>query len=338
MTTSSASDYDVDLSDEDRVELLRTMRRIREFESVMQDRFADAEVPGFLHLYIGQEAIATGVCHALAERDYLTSTHRGHGHCIARGLDTDRMAAELYGKETGYCEGKGGSMHIADVEAGMLGANGIVAGGIPIAAGAAVSAQMRDTDEVAVSFFGDGALSEGAFHESFNLAGTWNLPLIGIIENNQYGEMTGLDEQHPAAALDDLTIYGEPYGVARDRVDGMDVEAVYGAAKAAVERARTGGGPSLVECVGYRFEGHHEGDSEFYREEGELEEWKGKDPLLTYPETLVEEGVITEEEYVDIEQEIEVEIEDAIEFARESDLPDPQEAYEGLYADGGGRA
>jgi TPP-dependent pyruvate/acetoin dehydrogenase alpha subunit len=338
MTTSSASDYDVDLSEEERVELLRTMRRIREFESVMQDRFADAEVPGFLHLYIGQEAIATGVCHALAERDYLTSTHRGHGHCIARGLDTDRMAAELYGKETGYCEGKGGSMHIADVEAGMLGANGIVAGGIPIAAGAAVSAQMRDTDEVAVSFFGDGALSEGAFHESFNLAGTWNLPLIGIIENNQYGEMTGLDEQHPGAALDDLTVYGEPYGAARDRVDGMDVEAVYGAAKEAVERGRAGGGPSLVECVGYRFEGHHEGDSEFYRPEGEFEEWKQRDPLLTYPEKLVAEGVITEAEYVDIEQEIEAEIEEAIEFARESDLPDPQEAYEGLSADGGGRA
>ncbi len=338
MSIRSASDYDVDLPDEERVELLRTMRRIREFESVMQDRFADAEVPGFLHLYIGQEAIATGVCHALAERDYLTSTHRGHGHCIARGLDTDRMAAELYGKETGYCEGKGGSMHIADVEAGMLGANGIVAGGIPIAAGAAVSAQMRDTDEVAVSFFGDGALSEGAFHESFNLAGTWNLPLVGIIENNQYGEMTGLDEQHPEAATDDLTVYGEPYGAARDRVDGMDVEAVYGAAKQAVRRARDGGGPSLVECVGYRFEGHHEGDSEFYRPDGELEEWKQRDPLLTYPEKLVEGGVITEEEYVDIEQEIEREIEEAIEFARESDLPDPQEAYEGLYAEGGGEA
>ena len=335
---NSAGEYDLELSDEDRIGLLRTMRRIREFESTVQNKFADAEIPGFLHLYIGQEAIAAGVCHALDERDHLTSTHRGHGHCIARGLATDRMAAELYGKETGYCRGKGGSMHIADVEAGMLGANGIVAGGIPIACGAAVSAQMRDSDEVAVSFFGDGALSEGAFHESFNLAGTWNLPLVGVIENNQYGEMTGLDEQHPPAALDDLTIYGEPYGAARDRVDGMDVEAVYGAAKQAVERGRTGGGPSLVECVAYRFEGHHEGDSQFYRDEGEYDEWKQKDPLVTYPEKLIDEGVITEEEYAEMEAGIETEIEEAIEFARESDLPDPSEAYEGLYSEGGGHA
>jgi len=334
----TASEYDVDLSDEERVALLRTMRRIREFESVVQNRFADAEIPGFLHLYIGQEAIAAGVCQALTDHDSLTSTHRGHGHCIARGLETDRMAAELYGKESGYCRGKGGSMHIADVEAGMLGANGIVAGGIPIAAGAAVSSQMRDTDEVAVSFFGDGALSEGAFHESFNLAGTWNLPLVGIVENNQYGEMTGLDEQHPEAAVDDLTIYGEPYGLARDRVDGMDVEAVYGAAAAAVERGRTGGGPSLLECVAYRFEGHHEGDSEFYRDDGELQRWRERDPLRTYPEKLNEEGVLTEAEYAEIEAEIEAEIQDAIEFARRSDRPDPEEAYRGLYSEGGERA
>jgi len=327
-----------DIDDGERIDMLRTMRRIREFESTIQHRFADAEVPGFLHLYVGQEAIATGVCQALAERDYLTSTHRGHGHCIARGLDTDRMAAELYGKETGYCNGKGGSMHIADVEAGMLGANGIVAGGVPIACGAATSARMRDTDEVAVSFFGDGALSEGAFHEAFNLAGTWELPLVGIIENNQYGEMTGLDEQHPEVALDDLTVYGEPYGVARERVDGMDVEAVYRAAAEAIERGRAGGGPSLVECVAYRFEGHHEGDSEFYREDGELDEWTERDPLETYPRKLVDEGVLTEADYEQMEAEIEDEIEDAIEFARESDFPEPAAAYEGLYSDGGERA
>ena len=327
-----------DIDDGERIDMLRTMRRIREFESTIQHRFADAEVPGFLHLYVGQEAIATGVCQALAERDYLTSTHRGHGHCIARGLDTDRMAAELYGKETGYCNGKGGSMHIADVEAGMLGANGIVAGGVPIACGAATSARMRDTDEVAVSFFGDGALSEGAFHEAFNLAGTWELPLVGIIENNQYGEMTGLDEQHPEVSLDDLTVYGEPYGVARERVDGMDVEAVYRAAAEAIERGRAGGGPSLVECVAYRFEGHHEGDSEFYREDGELDEWTERDPLETYPRKLVDEGVLTEADYEQMEAEIEDEIEDAIEFARESDFPEPTAAYEGLYSDGGERA
>ncbi|PSP83969.1 ABC transporter substrate-binding protein [Halobacteriales archaeon QS_1_68_17] len=332
---SPADEAKREIPADERIEMLRTMRRIREFESVVQNKFADAEIPGFLHLYIGQEAIATGVCHALEEKDYLTSTHRGHGHCIARGLDTDRMAAELYGKETGYCNGKGGSMHIADVEAGMLGANGIVAGGIPIATGAALSAKMRDTDEVAVSFFGDGALSEGAFHESFNQAAIWELPLIGVIENNQYGEMTGLDEQHPPSTLDDLTIYGEPYGVHRERIDGMDVEEVYRTAMEAVERARNGGGPTLIECVAYRFEGHHEGDSQFYRPEGELDEWKQRDPLLTYPEKLVDEGVITEAEYVDMEEGIETEIQEAIEFARESPLPDPEQAYEGLYAEGG---
>jgi pyruvate dehydrogenase E1 component alpha subunit len=323
------------LDDGERIELLRTMRRIREFETVVKHRFADAEIPGFLHLYVGQEAIAAGVCGALEDRDYLTSTHRGHGHCIARGLDPDRMAAELYGKATGYCDGKGGSMHIADVEAGMLGANGIVAGGIPIACGAAASAQMRGTDQVAVSFFGDGALSEGAFHEAFNLAGTWEIPLIGVVENNLYGEMTGLDEQHPAAALDDLTVYGEPYGAAREQVDGMDVEAVYRAAQRAIERGRTGGGPSLIECVAYRFEGHHEGDSQFYRDEEEVAEWRERDPLRTYPRKLIDEGVITEAEYEEMEREVEAEIEAAIEFARESDQPDPAAAYEGLYSDGG---
>ena len=316
----------------ERIELLRTMRRIREFESQMQRLFADGELPGFLHLYIGEEAIATGACAALDD-DFITSTHRGHGHCIAMGLETDRMAAELYGKADGYCNGKGGSMHIADVDAGMLGANGIVAAGVPIACGAALSAQMRGTDQVAMSFFGDGALSQGAFHEAFNLAGVWDLPLVGIVENNQYGEMSGVDEHHPAESLDDLTVYGEPYGVARERVDGMDVEAVRRAAQDAVERARDGGGPSIIECDAYRFEGHHEGDTQFYRNDEELDEWRERDPLRTYPERLIDEGVLTEAEYEEMEAEIEAEIRAAIEFARESELPDPESAYEGLYAE-----
>ncbi|WP_165875230.1 alpha-ketoacid dehydrogenase subunit alpha/beta [Natrarchaeobius chitinivorans] len=330
---SSQEEQQSDLDDQDRIELLRTMRRIREFESEMQVRFADGEVPGFLHLYIGEEAIAVGVEQALTENDYITSTHRGHGHCIARGLETDRMAAELYGKETGYCNGKGGSMHIADVDAGMLGANGIVAGGIPIATGAALSSKMRDSNEVAVSYFGDGALSQGAFHEAFNLAGLWNLPLVGIIENNQYGEMTGIEDHHPAESVDDLTVYGEPYGVNRVQVDGMDVEAVYSAASEAVERARAGKGPSLIECIAYRFEGHHEGDSEFYRDEDELNEWRQKDPIRTYPQELIDRSVLTESEYEEIEREIEAEIQDAVDFARQSDQPAPEAAYNGLYSD-----
>lgn len=324
-----------ELSDEVRLEMLRTVFRIREFETKMQHMFADGEIPGFLHLYIGQEAVATGVCQALSDEDYLTSTHRGHGHCVARGLDTDRMAAELYGRETGYCKGKGGSMHIADVTAGMLGANGIVAGGVPIACGAALSAKMRGTDQVAVSFFGDGALSQGAFHEAFNYAGTRTLPLIGVIENNRYGEMSGLEEQHPPVAHDDLTVYGEPYGATCQQVDGMDVEAVYHAAREAVERARDGGGPELLECLTYRFAGHHEGDSKFYRTKDEEAEWRARDPVVTYPETLVDEGVVTQSEVDEIRAEIQAEIQAAVEFARESEFPEPEAAYEGLYADGG---
>lgn len=309
------------------------MLRIREFETEMRHKFADGEIPGFLHLYIGQEAVATGVCQALNEDDYLTSTHRGHGHCVARGLDTDKMAAELYGRETGYCNGKGGSMHIADVTAGMLGANGIVAGGIPIATGAALSAKMRGTDQVAVPFFGDGAPSQGAFHESFNFAGTRELPLVGIIENNQYGEMSGIEEQHPEITLDDMTIYGEPYGADRYQVDGMDVEEVYAAATDAIENARDGGGPALVECLTYRFVGHHEGDSKFYRSDEEEAEWEARDPVERYPETLIDEGVLSEDEFAEIQEEIEQEIADAIEFARESPFPEPSAAYEGLYSD-----
>lgn len=327
-----------DIDDAVRIEMLRTMLRIRRFETTMRHMFADGEIPGFLHLYIGQEAVATGVCQALDEDDYLTSTHRGHGHCIARGLDTKKMAAELYGRATGYCDGKGGSMHIADVTAGMLGANGIVAGGIPIATGAALSAKMRDSDQVSVPFFGDGAPSQGAFHESFNFAGTRQLPLVGVIENNLYGEMSGIEEQHPPATHDDLTLYGEPYGADRYQVNGMDVEEVYSAAMDAVESARAGGGPALIECLTYRFVGHHEGDSKFYRTDEEEEQWKAKDPIERYPETLVEEGVLTEAEVEEIDQEIDREIDEAVEYARESPFPEPSAAYEGLYSSESERA
>jgi pyruvate dehydrogenase E1 component alpha subunit len=315
-------------------EMLQTMTRIREFESTARDLFADGEIPGFLHLYIGEEAIATGVCQALSADDYITSTHRGHGHCLARGLDPEPMMAELYGKATGYCDGKGGSMHIADVDSGMLGANGIVGAGIPIAGGAALSSSMSGCDHVAVAFFGDGALSQGAFHETMNYAAIHDLPLIGVIENNQYGEMSGLEEHHPESSLDDLTVFGEPYGVTREQVDGMDPEAVYGAASAAVERARGGDGPTLIECITYRFEGHHEGDTEFYRDGDEIDEWRARDPLVTYPEKLIEAGVVTEAEYEEMESAVEAEIREAVTYARESPLPEPETAYRGLYEEG----
>lgn len=318
-------------------QMLRTMLRIREFESVTKQRFADGEIPGFVHLYMGEEAVATGVCQALGEDDYIASTHRGHGHCIARGLDPKRMMAELYGKRTGYCNGKGGSMHIADVDAGMLGANGIVAGGIPIAAGAALTAEMTDSDHVSVAFAGDAATGQGAFHETFNLAGIWDLPFVGVIENNQYGEMSGLEEHHPESAVDDLTVYGEPYGVTREQVDGMDVEAVYEAACEAVARARNGEGATLIECETYRFEGHHEGDTEFYRDEDEIDEWRQRDPVQTYPRALIEDGRLSEDELEEMRAEIEAEIDEAVEFAHDSPLPDPEEAYEGVYVEEVGR-
>lgn len=314
-------------------EILRRMVTIREFDETASELFADGEIPGFVHLYLGEEAVGVGACAALEENDYIASTHRGHGHGLARGLDPKRMAAELYGKETGYCAGKGGSMHIADVEAGMLGANGIVGAGIPIAGGAALSAKLRDTDQVAVAFFGDGALSQGAFHETMNQAAIWDLPLIGVIENNQYGEMSGLDDHHPASSLDDLTVFGEPYGLARAHVDGMDVETVHETARDAVERARSGGGPTLIEAITYRFEGHHEGDDEFYRDGEEVERWREQDPLRTYPRTLIDEGVVSEADWESMQEGIAEEIREAIEFARESDYPEPDAAYEGLFAE-----
>jgi pyruvate dehydrogenase E1 component alpha subunit len=316
---------------ETRLGMLRTMERIRAFESRVRTLFADGEMPGFVHLYIGEEAIAAGVCAALEDDDYITSTHRGHGHCLAKGHDPAPMMAELYGKETGYCGGKGGSMHIADPELGNLGANGIVGAGIPIGAGAALSSQLRDAGEVCASFFGDGATAQGSFHESFNLASLWDLPFVGVVENNQYGEMSSIREQQ---SIEDLAQRAASYDIPGVHADGMDPDDVFTAASEAVERARGGEGPTLLVCETYRFEGHHEGDSEFYRDEEELSEWRARDPLRTYPERLVDEDVITGSEYEDLRAEVETEIDEAVAFARESDLPDPEAAYENLYAEG----
>lgn len=329
MTTPPPPDGGLD--ETGRVDLLRTMQRIRAFESRVETLFADGEIPGFVHLYIGEEAIAAGVCAALTPDDYITSTHRGHGHCIAKGHDLDRMMAELYGKQTGYCGGKGGSMHIASPHLNNLGANGIVGAGIPIGAGAALSSHLRGTDQVAVSFFGDGALAQGAFHEAMNLAALWDLPFIGVVENNQYGEMSSLEEQQAVTTLADrATSYGIP-GV---DVDGMDVEAVYHATSDAVERARAGEGPSLLVCETYRFKGHHQGDTEFYRTEDDIKPWRERDPLRTYPDHLISEDVITPDEWSAIEAEIEAKVDDAVAYARDSPFPDPQAAYDNVYAEG----
>lgn len=331
MSKTRSNDRSVSIDPGDKIEMLRTMERIRAFESRIQTLFADGEMPGFVHLYIGEEAIASGVCQALDDDDYVTSTHRGHGHCIAKGHEFDRMMAELYGKETGYCGGKGGSMHIASPDLGNLGANGIVGAGIPIGVGAALSSHLRGADEVAVSFFGDGATAQGAFHEALNLAALWDLPFIAVVENNQYGEMSSMEEQQ---SILDLTQRAASYGIPGIDVDGMDVEDVYAATTAAAEAARAGEGPTLLVCETYRFEGHHEGDTEFYRGEEEIDEWRTRDPLLTYPEQLTEDGVLTEEELEDMRAEIQAELDAAVEFARDSPLPAPEQAYENLYAEG----
>ena len=252
-----------------------------------------------MHLSIGQEASPTGVCMALTLRDQITSTHRGHGHCIAKGADLTRMIAELLGKEIGYCGGRGGSMHIADVETGNLGANGIVAGGIPIATGAALASKLQKKGTVAVSFFGDGALNEGAFHEAANMAAIWKLPVVFVCENNKYGMSNSTEK---AFALENLADRGLGYGIPGVTVDGNDVVAVYEAAERAVQTARTGGGPTLIECVTYRWKGHSRSDKNLYRTKEEIEEWKTKEPIAKFMSLLHEKTLLTQEEMDAIQQ------------------------------------
>ncbi|QXJ21161.1 2-oxoisovalerate dehydrogenase [Actinomadura graeca] len=263
------------MKDDRATRLYRTMALIRGFETAAARLLRAGELSGNLHLSLGQEAVAAGVCDVLAPSDTITTTHRGHGHCLAKGGDPRRMFAELTGRVTGYCKGRAGSMHIADPGSGILGATAIVGGGLPIAVGAAWSAQVRGTDEVAVAFFGDGAVAEGAFHESLNLAALWRLPVVFVCENNQYAELLPTD-MHLAAEPYRLA---EPYGIPGVRVDGNDALAVRAAAEAAVGRARSGAGPTLLECVTYRTSGHYEGDPQRYRDRAEVEEWRRRDPL-----------------------------------------------------------
>ncbi len=311
------------------INMYRGMLRIRVFEDRVYKEFAAGKIGGFVHLYAGEEAIATGACATLRTDDYITSTHRGHGHVIAKGGKTDRMMAELYGKKTGYNKGKGGSMHIADPDIGVLGASGIVAAAIPIAGGAALSAKMRGTDQVAVCFFGDGACNTSRFHEGVNLASIWKLPIIYVIENNMYAEMTPISY---AANIPNLADRAAAYGIPGKTVDGNDVLAVYEAVGEAVARARKGEGPTLVECKTCRRYGHYEGDTDTYRTEQERRECHKRDPIPRFRKKLVEMGVLTEKEADKIEQEINEEIEEAAKFAEESPLPAPEETLEDVYA------
>jgi len=311
------------------IEMYKRMELIRHFEYTVNELYARGKIFGALHLYAGEEAVAVGVCANLRPDDYAVSTHRGHGHCIAKGADVKRLMAELFGRSTGVCKGKGGSMHLADVSVGMLGASGIVGGGIPLAAGAGLSAKYRGTDQVAVGFFGDGASNQGVFHESLNLASIWDLPVIYVCENNQYAESTAVSA---AMRVKNVADRAAAYAMPGKVVDGMDVIAVHEAAKQAVERARQGEGPTLIECKTYRFEGHEMGDAhDLYRSKEEVEQWKKRCPIRRLRQMLISSGGLTEREAEKMEQEVKKQIEDAIKFADESPYPDPEEALRDVF-------
>ncbi|MEW6660840.1 MAG: pyruvate dehydrogenase (acetyl-transferring) E1 component subunit alpha [Bacillota bacterium] len=319
----------MELSKGQLLRMYEDMVNIRRFEEKAIEFFTQSLIRGSMHLYIGEEAVAVGVCHALRQDDYIVSTHRGHGHCLAKGADVNRTMAELLGKATGYCKGKGGSMHIADLDTGNLGANGIVAAGIPIAVGAALSAQYRGTDQVAVAFFGDGATNQGVFHEAMNLAAIWKLPVIFVCENNLYGITVPARE---AVAVTDIADRAQAYNIPGVIVDGNDVRAVYEAACQAVARARAGKGPILLECKTYRHEGHYKGDPCVYRTDEEVRQWKERDPIKHLGKVLVEEGIATQAELEHIHMKVEQAIEAASAFALESPEPSPEELFQDVFA------
>ena len=289
------------------------MVRAREFEEKLYFLFLTTQMPGTMHQATGQEAVAVGVVSALNADDYVTSTHRGHGHCIAKDVPLDLMMAEMFAKRNGVCKGMGGSMHLCDFSRGMLGAFGIVGAGIPIATGAAFSSVVRGTEQVAVSFFGDGAINEGVFHEALNMASLWKLPVVYVIENNQYALSM---PNELVSAVTDLSSRGCGYNIPGETVDGNNVAAVYRAAKRAVDRARDGKGPFLLECITYRLRGHARFEPANYRQKDEVEEWKKYDPILRFKDAALEVGRLSGEELKKIEDQVEKEIEQAVEFAK----------------------
>ena len=319
-----------DLIQPDKVNLLRTMVRIRSFEMRVEELFLSKKIPGFVHLYIGEEAIATGIMANLRKTDWITSTHRGHGHAIAKGAKMDRMMAELYGKRNGYCKGKGGSMHIADFSVGMLGANGVVGGGFSIAVGAGITAWMKKTDQLSVCFFGDGASSRGTFHEALNLAALWKLPVLFVNENNQYASTTPVSCSVSASRISDRAV---GYGIEGYTIDGNNVIEVYNTAQSLIQRIRSGKGPILLECKTYRVKGHYVGDPEKYREKEEVKhQMEVNDPNRRYSTFLLENSVATQKEIDSLREESQKELEEAVQFAEQSPTPRPEEAMEDLFA------
>jgi acetoin:2,6-dichlorophenolindophenol oxidoreductase subunit alpha len=309
--------------------MYRKMLEIRMFEDKVHELFAQGKLPGFVHLYAGEEAIAVGIGAHLQDTDTITSTHRGHGHCIAKGCDLNGMMAELYGKATGLCKGKGGSMHIADLDKGMLGANGIVGGGFPLACGAALSAKVKKTNAVSVCFFGDGANNEGTFHEGINLAAIWKLPVIFVAENNGYGESTPFSYASSCKTIADRA---NGYNIPGIRVDGKDINEVYRVAEEAIQRARRGEGPTLIECITYRNYGHFEGDAQKYKTEEDKKAHKNElDAIDKFKNYLIGQKLLLEEELNEVEETVTKAVDEAIEFAENSPYPDPSELLTDVY-------
>ncbi|MER7499675.1 thiamine pyrophosphate-dependent dehydrogenase E1 component subunit alpha [Nonomuraea pusilla] len=317
------------LAKEDLLRHYQVMRTIREFEERLHLEFATGEIPGFVHLYAGEEAIAAGFCANLRRDDYIASTHRGHGHAIAKGCDVKGMMAEIYGKATGICHGKGGSMHIADLAVGMLGANGIVGGGPPLVCGVGLKAKVTGSRQVAVSFTGDGGSNQGTFLESLNLAAVWNLPVVFVVENNGYAESTS-PRFHQSGI--DVAKRADGFGLPGVVVDGHDFFAVYEAAREAIGRARAGGGPSLIECKVMRYYGHFEGDQQTYREPGEVDDARAtKDCLLLFERRAVNAGILAEEELRAIDKQVLALIDEAVAEARQAPDPTPADLLTDVY-------
>jgi pyruvate dehydrogenase E1 component alpha subunit len=311
------------------LDMHRQMLTIRFFEEKVSELYGQNLVPGTIHLYAGEEAVAVGVCANLRRDDYITSTHRGHGHCIAKGARLDKTMAEILGRKTGYCKGKGGSMHIADFSVGMLGATAVVGAGIPIATGAGLSIKLRGTDQVAACFFGDGASNQGTFHEGINLAAVWHLPVVFVCENNLYAMGT---RQTRVMLIDNIADRAASYGIPGVVVDGNDVLAVFEATSEAVERARRGEGPTLLECKTYRLKGHSRFDPAAYRPKDEVNEWLKKDAIARFQARLLEMGITTESEIQRIIDKARNDVEEATKFALESPFPQPAEALDDVYA------
>ena len=332
MTRSAAQPLPHASTLEESLQWLRIMLTIRRFDETIDELFAQGKVHGTTHLYIGEEAVATGVIAALQPGDVVTSTHRGHGHNIALGGDINAMMAELLGRETGYCRGFGGSMHIADQSLGNLGANGIVGGGLPIAVGAALGFQLQQHSQVVVAFSGDGALNEGAFHEAANLAAIWKLPVVFVVENNQYGMSGSVKEMF---ALGHLAERAAGYGIPATMVDGNDIFSVWEAAGPAIEKARSGSGPSLIEAVTYRYKGHSKSDANRYRSREEIQQWRQRDPIDHLKEYLVANGADVAS-LAQIQREVAQAVADALQFAESSPWPDPAMLEDAVYAKGDG--